>query len=106
MLWSSVAFAQDAAAKSPSFLEQMFPFIFLFIVLWFLMIRPQQKKMKLHNEFLNNLKRGDEVLTSGGIYGVVEGLNDRFVTLEIANDTKIRILKNQIVSSAKEEVKK
>lgn len=106
MFWSSIAWAQDAAPKGPSFLEQMFPFIFLFIVLWFLMIRPQQKKMKLHQEFLGALKRGDEVLTSGGVYGVVEGLNDRFVTLEIANEVKIRILKSQIVSTAKEEPKK
>lgn len=100
MLFSSVAHAQAAAGAQPSFLETMVPFIFMFVILYFLLIRPQQKKQKTHMNFLSEMKRGDSVLTSGGIFGTIEGLTDRYVTLEIADDVRIRILKTQISSAA------
>ena len=100
MFFSSVAYAQGAAGSQPSFLEAMVPFIFMFVILYFLLIRPQQKRQKTHQEFLSKMKRGDSVLTSGGIFGTIEGLTDRFVTLEIADGVKIRVLRSQISSSA------
>lgn len=101
------ALAQAApAAAQPSMLESMMPIVFLVAIFYLFLIRPQQKRAKTHSEFLTNLKRGDEVLTSGGIFGTVEGLTDSFVTLGISDDVKIRILKTQIASSAKEEPKK
>lgn len=99
------AFAQAAGGAKPSMLEQFFPFILIFIVFFFLVMRPAQKRQKTHASFLTNLKRGDSVLTSGGILGTIEGLTDQFVILEISNGVKIRILKSQIASSANEETK-
>ncbi len=98
------AYAQDAQPK-PSMLEQFFPFILIFLVFFFLVIRPAQRRQKTHHSFVSNLKRGDSVLTSGGILGTIEGITDQFVTLEISDGVKIRILKSQIASSASEEIK-
>lgn len=98
-MFSSIAWAQEAQGATPGLFEQLLPFLFIFVIFYFLLIRPQQKRAKTHQEFLKNLKRGDQVLTSGGIFGTIEGLTDDFVTLEIADDVKIRILKAQIASS-------
>lgn len=100
MLFSSVAYAQTAAAAQPSIFEQLLPFVFIFVIFYFLIIRPQAKRHKKHQAFLAELKRGDSVLTSGGILGTIEGLTDNYVTLEIATGVKIRILKSQISSPA------
>jgi preprotein translocase subunit YajC len=102
MFFSVPAWAQDAAPKGPSAVEQMIPFIAIFAIFYFFIIRPQSKRQKQHVNFLTTLKRGDEVITTGGIYGTVEGLTERFVTLEVADDVKIRILKTQIAGTAAE----
>lgn len=86
------------AANKPSGFEQFFPFILIGFVFYFLLIRPQQKRFKMHKQFLSEVKRGDEVLTNSGIFGKIEGLTDQFIILEVAEDVKIRILKNQIAS--------
>lgn len=99
MLFSSIAFAQDAA-PGPSAFEQWMPLIFVFVIFYFLIIRPQQKRAKTHQNFVANLKRGDSVLTSSGILGTIEGLTEQYVTLEIAEGVRVRILKSAIASSA------
>lgn len=96
----SPAFAQTAPQGAPPAFMQFIPFIFLFVVMYFMMIRPQAKRQKAHQEFLAQLKRGDEVITASGILGRVEGLTDQFVTLEIAPDVRIKILRAQVTSSA------
>lgn len=102
MFWST-AFAQSApGAAGPNFLEQMIPFIAIFAIFYFLVIRPQSKRQKAHQEFLNKMKRGDAVITSGGIYGKVEGITDKFVTLEVSDGVNIRILKSQVASQVNE----
>lgn len=99
-MFSQTAIAQTAqGAAKPSMMESMMPIVFLVAIFYFFLIRPQQKRAKTHQSFLTNLKRGDQVLTSGGIFGTVEGLTDSFVTLGIADDVKIRILKTQIAST-------
>lgn len=103
-LFPALAWAQEKA--QPSMLEQFFPFILIFLVFFFLVIRPSQKRQKTHQDFLSKMKRGDSVLTSGGILGTIEGITDQFVILEIAEGTKIRILRSQIASLASEELKK
>ncbi len=104
LLFFSTAFAQGApaasAAGAPPALLQLIPFAFMIIVLYFLMIRPQAKKQKTQREFLSSLKRGDQVVTSGGILGSIEGLTEQFITLEIAPGTRIKILRSQIASAA------
>jgi len=103
-LWAAPALAQAEAAK-PNILEQAFPFILIFLVFFFLVIRPAQRRQKTQQSFLSAIKRGDSVLTSGGILGTIEGITDQFVILEISEGVKIRILKSQIASSANEEMK-
>lgn len=100
MFFSIPAWAQDAAAKGPSTIEQFMPFIAIFVIFYFFMIRPQSKRHKEHVSFLGSMKRGDEVITNSGIYGTIEGITERFVTLEVADDVRIRILKNQIAGAA------
>lgn len=102
-LASSVAYAQEAA--EPSFLMQMAPILAMLVIMYFLMFRPQIKKQRQHSELLGALKKGDEVLTSGGIFGTIEGLTDRFVTLEVSNGVRIRVLRNQIGTTVKQEGK-
>jgi len=92
----SLAHAQTAGAASDPTggLMQMLPLILMFVVLWFLMIRPQMKKAKEHKALLEALAKGDEVITQGGIAGRVTKVADGYVTLEIAEakDGPVEIL--------------
>ena len=88
----SNAFAQaaPAAAQDPmSSITGMLPLIFMFVVLYFLMIRPQMKRAKEHKALLEGLQKNDEVLTQGGIVGKVVSLSDSYVTVEVAANTQI-----------------
>ena len=91
----------DQAAPQPSTFEQFVPFIFIGLLLYFILLRPQQRKATSHNQFLSKLKRGDEVLTASGIFGSIEGLTDQFVILEVAENVRIRVMKSQIASYTK-----
>lgn len=73
------------------------PLILLFVVFYFLLIRPQQKKAKQQKQFLENLKKGDEVVTSGGLYGKITGITDDTITLEIAEKIRVKVLRSAIV---------
>lgn len=75
------------------------PLILLFIVFYFLLIRPQQKKAKTQKLFLENLKKGEEVVTSGGLYGKITGITNDTITLEIAEKIRVKVLKSSIVMS-------
>ncbi len=103
LISSNSAFAQAAPSGPPAFL-QVVPIIFAFVIIIFMQSRSQMKKQKQQKSFLEGLKRGDRVVTASGILGSVEGLTESFITLEIANDVKIKILKNQI-ASMQDEVK-
>lgn len=98
---TTLAYAADAATGGgPSTLASFVPMILIFVVFYFLLIRPQQKKARLQQEFLGNLKKGDEVVTSGGIYGKITGLTDTVVTLEIADGLRIKVSRVAISMSA------
>lgn len=108
MFWSSIlaptlAFAQaaPAAGEQPSLLMSLVPFIFIFAVMYFLVIRPQGKKQRDHLKFVSELKRGDEVVTSSGILGRIEGMTDQFVTLEVSDGVRFKILRTQVAASSK-----
>lgn len=94
----SLAHAQTAAAAAdPSGgLMQMLPMILMFVVLWFLMIRPQMKKSKEHKALLAALAKGDEVVTQGGIVGKVTKVGDSYVSVEIAAGTEVVVQKPSI----------
>jgi preprotein translocase subunit YajC len=99
MFWS-VANAQTAGGgATPSGFEMFIPFIFIFVIFYFLIIRPQANKQKTHQKFITELKRGEAVVTTSGILGTIEGLTETFVTLEIAPNVRIKILRSQILSS-------
>ena len=74
----------------------MFPFIIILVIMYFMVFRPQQKKQKEHQEMLNKIKRNDEVMTSGGIYGKVIEIKDQVVILEVAPNVRIRVNRPQI----------
>jgi preprotein translocase subunit YajC len=104
-MFIETAYAQAAGAvKAPSMLEQLLPMLFIFVVFYFLLIRPQSKRAKKHQEFISQLKRGEPVLTSSGILGTVEGITDKWVTLEVADGVRMKILKAQVAGSAKEVI--
>ena len=84
------------AAPGGGMMGALLPLLLMFLVFYVLLIRPQQKRTKEHGEFLNSLKKGDEVITSGGIYGKVTGITDNVVTLEIADKVRIKIQKANI----------
>ncbi len=87
----SPAYAQ-AAAPAGAGLESLLPLVLIFVVFYFLLIRPQQRKMKKHKEMLGAIRRGDKVVTGGGIVGTVTKVNDeREVTVEIAKDIKVKV---------------
>ena len=77
-------------------ITQLLPLILMFLVFYFLLIRPQQKRTKQHKEFLNSLKKGDEVITSGGLFGRVTGITESVVTLEVADKVRIKVQRGNI----------
>jgi len=85
---------------TPTLWDQLLPFAAIFIVFYFLLIRPQSRRLKEHKRLLEALKRGDEVLTNSGILGTIEGITEKFVTLKIDDGVKIKILKSQIAGLA------
>ena len=97
-----------APGAQPGFGQMIVPFLLMFGVMYFLVMRPQQKKMKEQQSMLAALASGDDVLTTSGIFGSVAGLTEKFVTLEVAKDVKIKVLKSQISQVVKgkiEEIK-
>lgn len=83
----------------PSMLEMFLPFAFILVIFYFLIMRPQSKRMKEHENFISGLKRGDAIITNSGILGTIEGINDTVVTLEVSQNVRIKVLKKQIAAS-------
>jgi len=93
----SNAYAQTAAAAGPmDSVMQMLPLILMFVVLYFLMIRPQMKKAKEHKALVAALSKGDEVITSSGIAGRITKVADDFVTIAIAENVEVQMQKPAI----------
>ena len=88
---ADVAYAQGGGGMGPGPLLQLLPLAMVMVIFYFLLIRPQQQKMKTHRQLIDNLKRNDEVMTGGGLYGRVIELADRIVTLEIAPNVRVRV---------------
>ncbi len=101
-MFVSEALAQTTGAAAPaspmSDLGFFVPLILVFIVMWFFMIRPQQKKQKAHQAMVRAAKRGDRIVTSGGLLGVITKANEteNDVEVEIAKDVKIRVMRHAI----------
>ena len=79
--------------------------VVIFAIFYFILIRPQQKKMKEHKKLVDDLKKGDEIVTSGGIYGTVEGLTPETLTVKIAEGTKVKITRSSVAAVITEKDK-
>ncbi|MBI2370753.1 MAG: preprotein translocase subunit YajC [Deltaproteobacteria bacterium] len=99
-----IAFAMGGnggAGGGAAAFQGLIPLALMFVIFYVLLIRPQQKKAKEHREFLNNLKKGEWVVTSGGIHGRITGLTDTVVTLEIAEKVRVKVSRTQIAGSSR-----
>jgi preprotein translocase subunit YajC len=92
-------FAQTAEGPTQGLSNMLIPLVLMGAVFYFLLIRPQQKQAKEHQKLLTALKRGDEVVTQGGMIGSVFQVEDRTVTLDIGGGTKVRVLKANIIGA-------
>ena len=92
---------------SDSGIGQFIPLILIFVIFYFFLIRPQQKRVKEHQLMVSSLKRGDEVITSGGIIGTVEKvLEDDRIEVLLGDNVKVQIIKSTITSLLQKETKK
>ena len=97
------AFAQTAPAAAAaggdmqSSLMSMLPLLLMFVVLYFVMIRPQMKKQKEHKAMIDALAKGDEIITAGGFLGKVSKLGDSFLSIEIANGVEVQMQRSAVV---------
>ncbi len=93
------AFAQSTAPAGMAAFQSLFPLILIFAIMYFLLIRPQQKKLKQHRTMVEALRRGDQVVTQGGIIGkVVKVQEDGIVEVEIADGVKVKVMKSTIAT--------
>ena len=91
------------AGGAQSAMLNIVPLIFMFAIFYFLLIRPQQKKAKEHKTLLDSLKKGDQVVTAGGMHGKVTALDDAVVTVEIATGVNVKFNKGHIASVVKKD---
>ncbi|WP_394754971.1 preprotein translocase subunit YajC [Rhodoferax sp.] len=100
-MFISSAFAQTAPAAAggdmQSTLMSMLPLVLMFVVLYFVMIRPQMKKQKEHRAMIEALAKGDEVATVGGLLGKVTKLGEGYLTLEVANNVEVQVQRSAVV---------
>jgi preprotein translocase subunit YajC len=107
-MFTTPAFAQGLGGADSGMLVQLLPFLFIFVIIYILIIRPQQKRAKQHKDMISAVRRGDTIVTSGGLIGkvtkVTEG-NDE-IQVELAKDVKVRVMRHMIsdVSSKNEPV--
>ena len=97
-MFISPAYAQTAA-DGPGLISTLIPFVLIFLIMWLLLIRPQQKKMKEHRAMVEALRRGDQVVTAGGIIGKVTKVkDDGEIEVELAKDVTVRVLRHTVTS--------
>ncbi|HFC29699.1 MAG TPA: preprotein translocase subunit YajC [Oceanospirillales bacterium] len=94
----SDAAAQAAQAPAGGGLMSLVPMILIFVAMYFILIRPQQKKMKMHQQMVAALAKGDEVTTNGGILGKIVALDEGFITVEIAQNVTIKLQRGAVAA--------
>jgi len=99
-MFESPAFAQagNAAASDggAAFFLNIFPLLLIFVIMYFLILRPQQKRVKSHQEMVKNVRRGDTVVTNGGLIGKVTKVEDSEVEVELAPNVRVRVVKGML----------
>lgn len=102
----AIAYAAEASSGSGSASplgSMLFPLILMFVIFYFLLIRPQTKKQRQHQEMLKNLRKGDKVITNGGLYGVVVKVSDKDIVLEVAEKVNLRFTLGAIATVRERE---
>jgi preprotein translocase subunit YajC len=99
-MFISPAYAQAAGGDPASSLTAFVPLVLIFVVFYFLMIRPQQKRMKDHKAMLDAIRRGDRVVTNGGIVGVITKVteNEKEIQVEIAEGVRVKVMRDMIAA--------
>src|SRR5215471_3865370 len=93
----SPAFAQLGGAQGSDMLMSLLPFVLIFVIMYFLILRPQQQRAKQHQEMVKNVRRGDTVITNGGLVGkVTKVIDDDQIEIEIADDVRIRQMRQMV----------
>lgn len=92
----SIAWAQGTGGSGGNALLSFVPFILIFVIFYFLLILPQQKRQKKLKEMLEALKKGDKIVTTGGIWGTVTNLGKETVTVQVSDNTKIKVQREHI----------
>lgn len=108
MVMSSIAWAQSTggSGSGTGTLLSLVPFVLIFVIFYFLLILPQQKRQKQQKALLDDLKKGDKVITASGIWGTITNLGKATVTLQIADNAKIKIQKDHIAKLRSDEDEK
>ncbi len=83
-------------AGEPSIIMSVLPLLLIFVVFYFLLIRPQQKRVREHDDFVKTLKRGDKVVTAGGVIGTISKVDEDVLVIEIAPEVKIRVVRDTV----------
>src|SRR5689334_14938804 len=99
-MWVTPAFAQTAGSifgGEGGMMVQLLPFLLIFVIMYFLILRPQQKRMKAHQEMVKNVRRGDTVVTSGGLIGkVTKVIDDDQIEVELADGIRVRQVRGMV----------
>ena len=90
------AYAQALGGDTNSMLVSLLPFVLIFVIMYFLILRPQQKRVKAHQELVKNVRRGDTVVTNGGLVGKVTKVDENEVEVEVAQGVRVRIVKSML----------
>ncbi len=93
----SPAYAQAASGGAESSLVSLLPLVLMFVVLYFIMIRPQMKKQKEHKAMIEALAKGDEVVIAGGVLGRVAKLGDSYLNVEVANGVELQVQRASVI---------
>lgn len=95
--------AQEAAAATPAAnpFSSMIPFVLIFAIFYFLMIRPQKKRLQEEQAMLGGLSKGQEVVTKSGLLGTITGLTEKIITLEVSDGVKLKVLRSTIAGNSK-----
>lgn len=98
--------AQGGGSSQGDGLSTLIMMVVIFAIFYFLMIRPQQKKVKEHKKMVDEIKKGDRVITAGGMYGTVDNLSDTTLTIKIAEGVKVKITRGSIGTVVKDDEEK
>ncbi len=101
MVFTGIAYAMSGKADGGAgTLASLIPILLMFVIFYFILIRPQQKQARRHQDFVRNLKPGDRVVTTGGLHGTVTGLTDSTITLEIADKVRVKVTRSAVSGSS------